>query len=596
MIPCLAPLTRFANRPSRWTLCVPALLSIFLATAACGDSDSGNEANSNPIEVRCAADADGDGVCDDADQCPETLANEPVNAAGCPVRLEAVPWSEGPYGTNIRDTAGDFTLETLDGTVTFSKAWTGEDSWVFFAYEPKVPELVQAWESDALALLKESPANVHYVFFSAGTDPAADVAALKSRFATAVGQLAGGEAWNERLHFVPTPAANLDPVLTSFMSAHSKHRYTARAFAIDRFQRWRQVGMLGALTGQGTAGEMRFLSRIPHNFNYERGIERERAALKPTEVVIADGFVHPGGWEAGNKSRLEATFPSAEEMKGYDSMAIYAFTSCPNHLEGSENGCPAWDMAHHLILCDEADPSSCTTEFVRYITSYHREGEWRTDISALLPLLASGGKRTFEYRGPNSYGLHISIQLWKDPAKTERPIAIQKLWGAAPDETRWDEAYNDTLAPIAFDFDSDKATRVEIVAANTGHGFGSTTENCAEFCNHQHQFTLNGTALSLLEYRKAGTNKGCYERVPEGVVPNQFGTWPFGRAGWCPGQDVKFETVAMGEGIRSGQNTLDYEVLFKKANYSPKYVNPEPTDPYFPHLRSQIWLVTYGAK
>jgi Peptide-N-glycosidase F, C terminal len=354
--------------------------------------------------------------------------------------------------------------------------------------------------------------------------------------------------------------------------------------------------MLGGLTSQGTVGEMRFLSRVPHGFNYERSIEREHAALKPTEVILSDGFVHPGGWEAGHKSRLEATFPTAEEMNSFDSMAVYAFTSCPSHLEGKENGCPEWDMAHHLMLCDEGDPSSCSTELVRYITSYHREGEWRTDISALLPLVASGGKRTFEYRGPNSYGLHIVFQLWKDPAKTDRPIAIRKLWGAAPDEVRWDESYNDALAPVTFDVDSKVVSRVEIVAALTGHGFGSTTENCAEFCNHQHQFTLNGTALSLLEYANAGTAEGCYARVADGVVPNQWGTWPYGRAGWCPGQDVKLETVAMTEAIRSGQNTLEYKTLFKKKNYTPNYVTPEPSSPYFPHLRSQIWLVSYGAK
>jgi hypothetical protein len=396
---------------------------------------------------------------------------------------------------------------------------------------------------------------------------------------------------------VPTRFANIDPALAAFSAAHKTHRETSRAFAIDRFQRWREVGMVGPLDGKGgTQGQMRYLSRIARGFNYERSIERERAALKPVEVVVSDGFVHPGGWDAGNKSRLQATFPSAEQMKSFDSMAIYAYTSCPNHLDGEENGCPAWDMAHHLKLCDEADPTSCNTEFVRYITSYHREGEWRTDITPLLPLLASGGKRTFEYEGPNSYALHLVIQLWNDPAKTERPIAIKKLWGTAPNEVRWDENYNATLAPMTFDFDSQKASRIEIVAALTGHGFASTNENCAEFCNHQHQFTLNGAPLSLLEYKIAGTREGCYGQVDQGVIPNQFGTWPLGRSGWCPGQDVKLQHVTMTDALQSGQNELAYQVFFHNKNYTPAYLPLEGGDPYYPHLREQIWLVTYGAK
>ncbi len=586
------------QRTLRWLSFSAMSAAVATAVAACSDTaPAGRAESSGCAGGTCSPDADGDGVPDDVDQCSETEANEPVNDVGCPIRLEAVPWSTGPYGTNIRDTAGDFTLETLDGPLTFSKAWTGQDSWVFFTRSPEVPELEQAWESDPLALLKESPGSVHYVFLSAGTDPAVDVAALESRFATALRKLGAPEKWTGRLHFVPTPPAQLDPVLKAFADAHAKHRYTSRAFAIDRFQRWRQVGMLGSFTGSGEVrGEMRYLSRVPLGFDYERSIEREQAALRPTEVVIADGFVHPGGWEAGNKSRLEATFPSAEQMKSFDSMAIYAYTSCPNHLEGSDNGCPAWDMAHHLMLCDEADPSSCETELVRYITSYHREGEWRTDISPLLPLLASGGKRTFEYRGPNSYGLHLVIQLWNDPAKTERPIAIKKLWGAAPEETPWDDKYNDALAPVTFDFDPKTASRVEIVAALTGHGFGSTTENCAEFCNHQHQFALNGTPLSLLEYPNAGKMEGCYARVAQGVVPNQYGTWPFGRSGWCPGQDVELETVEMTDALRPGENVLDYEVFFQKKNYTPRYLDPAPKDAYFPHLRTGIWLVTYGPE
>ncbi len=581
---------RKLRRMSSYAFLVSALLS---AIPACSSTAS---AGGDCIDGPCFPDADSDGVRDDVDECPDTPANEPVNAMGCPIRLEAVPWSTGPYGSNIRDIAGDFTLEALDGNLTFSETWNGQDSWVFFVRSPSGPTLEQVWESDPRALLKESPANVHYVFFSTDTDPAADVAALKSRFVTALGKIGGSEQWHGRLHFVPTPFAQVAPVLRAFSDTHTKHRYTSRAFAIDRFQRWREVGMLGALTGGGVVGELRYLSRLPHGFNYERAIERERAALRPVEVVVADGFVHPGGWEAGNKSRLEATFPSAEQMKSFDSMAIYAFTTCPNHLDGAENGCPEWDTAHHLMLCDEAVPSSCNTEFVPYITSYHREGEWRTDITPLLPLLASGGKRTFEYRGPNSYGLHLVIQLWNDPAKTERPVAIEKLWGAAPDETRWDEKYNGGLAPMTFDFDSKIASRVEIVASLTGHGWGSTGKNCAEFCNHQHQFTLNGKALALLEYPNAGTREGCYERVAQGVVPNQFGTWTLGRSGWCPGQDVKLETVEVMGAIRSGQNTLDYKVQFKEKDYTPSYVIPEPNDPYFPHLRSQIWLVTYGPE
>ena len=29
-----------------------------------------------------------------------------------------------------------------------------------------------------------------------------------------------------------------------------------------------------------------------------------------------------------------------------------------------------------------------------------------------------------------------------------------------------------------------------------------------------------------------------YEMIGEGTIPNQYGTWGYGRDGWCPGLDV----------------------------------------------------------
>jgi hypothetical protein len=79
--------------------------------------------------------------------------------------------------------------------------------------------------------------------------------------------------------------------------------------------------------------------------------------------------------------------------------------------------------------------------------------------------------------------------------------------------------------------------KVELVATITGHGFGAGRDNCAEFCDHTHHFTLNGREF-VRSQPHVGETDGCVAQVPAGVVPNQYGTWPFGRGGWCPGLDV----------------------------------------------------------
>ena len=46
------------------------------------------------------------------------------------------------------------------------------------------------------------------------------------------------------------------------------------------------------------------------------------------------------------------------------------------------------------------------------------------------------------------------------------------------------------------------------------------------------------TLTFILSTLSLGTQWGCAERVALGSVPNEHGTWQYGRAGWCDGQQV----------------------------------------------------------
>jgi hypothetical protein len=112
---------------------------------------------------------------------------------------------------------------------------------------------------------------------------------------------------------------------------------------------------------------------------------------------------------------------------------------------------------------------------------------------------------------------------------------------------------------------------VELVAITSGHGFGADTENCAEFCNHQHRYTVAGQSW-MQEFPMAGDALGCADQVAEGTVPNQAGTWPFGRGGWCPGKEVDPWVVDITDAVDlTGENTITYEGLFEGAPFVPDY-------------------------
>ncbi len=105
------------------------------------------------------------------------------------------------------------------------------------------------------------------------------------------------------------------------------------------------------------------------------------------------------------------------------------------------------------------------------------------------------------------------------------------------------------------------AKHVELVAVVTGHGAG--TGQCAEFCNHQHAFKVNGTEFRK-EHKEAGTSNKCVDHVDDGMVPNQGGTWWFGRGGWCPGQQVAPWIADVTPNVTPGMPaTIEYQGLYQ---------------------------------
>ena len=110
----------------------------------------------------------------------------------------------------------------------------------------------------------------------------------------------------------------------------------------------------------------------------------------------------------------------------------------------------------------------------------------------------------------------------------------------------------------------ENATKIEFVAYITGHGWGNNTcYNCCEFCNSRHIFTANGGTFEFdIDFPNASSSNYCMSlgAISEGTIPNQYGTWGYGRAGWCPGQDVApFVTDITDHIIIGEENILDYD-------------------------------------
>ena len=127
--------------------------------------------------------------------------------------------------------------------------------------------------------------------------------------------------------------------------------------------------------------------------------------------------------------------------------------------------------------------------------------------------------------------------------------------------------------------------KAKISAYITGHGNGSEQANCAEFCQFESVFTVNGTDFAI-DFDNAGTSDGCFEKVKDGVVPNQYGSWPYGRAGWCPGEDVKLIEIDITDALVSGENTFSYAAYLDGKVYEPVVTDENG-------YRAEIYLSSY---
>ncbi len=206
---------------------------------------------------------------------------------------------------------------------------------------------------------------------------------------------------------------------------------------------------------------------------------------------------------------------------------------------------------------------ACDTEIGRWITTYHREGRWVYDNSAVLPYLARGGERTFRFNTTGPYVLDLDLRL-SSQGKDARPEEVHYLFSGGT----LNSSYNSSHEPVTLDIPAD-AVKVELATVITQHGFDSN--NCGEFCDVAHHFSVNGDEASeiVLSFPEAGSAYDCMDKVAEGTIPNQYGTWWYGRAGWCPGKDAPTTVTDITDQVVLGaENTFGYEALYQGAEYT----------------------------
>jgi hypothetical protein len=551
----------------------------FLATnLACGSSDDGSEdattggdttgteAGTTGTDTGGDGDAGGDGDTGDGDS--GTTGGD-GDAAYCEaLGYEVVAFQEG--GSNEwGGVAGDFTVNTTFGSFTLSEAWTGCDTYVI-VHDTGDLDATQLRNSAGPDFFQNSAPNVHYLFVSDDADPVAGAEAWQGSIGNALAGLdADGIAyWMDRVHFVTDAPTSIEGSLGAFLQANPN----TRGIGIDRAQTWDALGSHHAVSG-GFVPHLGVFGYPSRWYNWRWAQDQYLADTEGVTVVpMIDGVefapdcvvgedcfdTQNGPFSNSNNNQVwTSSFPSADEMAAFDKMEIVVSATC-----GPDNysDCGHWDYEAMIDLCSDDQCSEVLGEVGRWITPYSRPGRraWIIEASPLLGLVRDGGDQFFRFSmiwnmNPSVWDIHFRLSNSGGPKATETLMAWRANAGFNADYNANFDTFNFT--PPA------GTTRVELVSIISGHG--QDTGNCAEWCNHSHDFTVNGTTTHNRSFAGDVVNWRCAEAVDEGVVPGQYGNWTPGRAGWCPGQPVQPWVVDITDDVNIGEmNTLDYNGTF----------------------------------
>lgn len=532
--------------------------------------------------LACPAPADdaADGSVTDTDSATDsgdTGTVDPDQAACEAAGLSWRPFDASATTVDFDALAGDTTLQTVDGPLTLSEHWTGCDVYLFVVLDTGIngdvstTDLLSARNGDWRDLFEALPPNTQLVWMnrSRGGDAEARAEEIRAEIEDALAGLDEADAnwWRGRNHYVTENAGNTDGWVSDYLDLYGQ--LTPWGFVIDRFQHTREMGYLPDATTGWTSIEPISLLWEAKYFHFEA--ERQDRLDAQDAVVVRvfdDELVQDGGW-SGASAMHDITLDAAQ-VANADALEIDLTLACTGHPDLAS--CPAWDYLVYAYSCDPVDDAENCVEMGRFITTYWRPGRWVVDATPFLAELKDGGTRRFRFYTTQPYMVTMDLRFI-DTGAAPVPFARQFLWSGGA----WDENYNANHAPITFT-PPEGTTRVQLVTLNSGHGFGADTENCAEFCNHQHAFTVNGGERWMQEFPEAGSADGCAQKSAAGTVPNQAGTWPFGRGGWCPGLEVAPWTVDITDAVDlTGANTITYEGLFNGAPFVPDYDVPNST-------------------
>lgn len=282
----------------------------------------------------------------------------------------------------------------------------------------------------------------------------------------------------------------------------------------------------------------------------------------------------PEGWNAHYKELIE--FPDPEEP--WRKILLVQTLKCDESTKGDKYPCGEWDYIWNVFVNIPKEDKIETFSVGSFVTPYGKRlwlgGEngwkWTYDLTDYAPILK--GEREIIV-GNNQELLDLKFMFIRgtpdrDVIKVENiyPYGHHK-YGALAD----DSILKETQIQLILE-----ASAYKLRTVISGHGHAGP-RNCCEWDSKTHTYYINGWDLFRWSVWKDCGNNPIY---PQG------GTWPFDRAGWCPGTRVdeyEFELtpfvkpgdlISIDYGIESYQDNGEKDGEFRQSHQLISYGVP----------------------
>lgn len=247
-----------------------------------------------------------------------------------------------------------------------------------------------------------------------------------------------------------------------------------------------------------------------------------------TVVTFNQEFVN---WADAHVARF--AFPA--EGPKYSQVLLHIVIGCPS----APGDCDPWDRLGDIaVRVPTGDSTYERVEIARFVTPYDITGSggpgtcpWDYDVTAYQTLLHDSVTMALtitSWIGGNRGWLITATFTMIEGQPDPEPYRVVPLWNLGylvyGDPERPPENY---IAGVPVQTDAFTES-ILIRVTCTGHGQGNTN-NAAEFSNKWHRVWADGDNFQHDLWRDDCGSNPCSP---------QLGTWPYNRAGWCPGASV----------------------------------------------------------